>query len=71
MAFAQDIRAQEGRILHPLARLVRAAAERIRQHRLEQRTFRALSALSDRELDDLGLSRAQLRSVARNAARHN
>ena len=39
----------------------------IRRWRLERQTFNALSELSDRELDDLGIRRWQLREVARRA----
>ena len=41
-----------------------ALATRYKQHRLYRETFNGLSALSNRELDDLGLSRGNLRSVA-------
>ena len=70
MAFAHDIRAAEHGIAHRAAAALRAAARRYRQYRLEQRTYRELMALSDRELEDVGLSRSMLRSVAHNAATH-
>jgi uncharacterized protein YjiS (DUF1127 family) len=38
-----------------------------RRWRLERQTFAALSDLSDRELEDLGIKRWQLREVARRA----
>jgi len=40
----------------------------LRRRRLEWQTYSELSDLSDRELDDLGLSRSDLRVVARRAA---
>jgi uncharacterized protein YjiS (DUF1127 family) len=39
----------------------------LRRARLERQTYAELSALSDRELDDLGLTRATLREAARRA----
>jgi uncharacterized protein YjiS (DUF1127 family) len=39
----------------------------VRRWRMERQTFDALSSLSDRELDDLGIKRWQLRDVARRA----
>ncbi|MGC1494247.1 MAG: DUF1127 domain-containing protein [Sulfitobacter sp.] len=41
-----------------------ALATRYKQHRTYRETFNELSALSNRELNDLGLSRANLRSIA-------
>ena len=38
-----------------------------RRWRMERQTLNALSNLSDRELDDLGIRRWQLREVARRA----
>lgn len=34
------------------------------QHKIVQRTYRELDALSDRELNDIGLSRCDIRRVA-------
>ena len=42
--------------------------EDLRRARLERQTYAELSELSDRELDDLGLTRATLREAARRAA---
>ena len=36
--------------------------------RLERQTVRELSALSNRDLDDLGINRSMIKSVARQAA---
>jgi uncharacterized protein YjiS (DUF1127 family) len=41
---------------------------KIRAYALYRETVRELSQLSDRELDDLGISRFQIASVARQAA---
>lgn len=45
--------------------LIRAAIER---RRLYSRTFHELSALSERELNDLGIHRAMIAEIARQAA---
>ena len=42
--------------------------ERQRQRRLYRETYNGLYALSDRELDDLGLTRGELHDVSRDAA---
>jgi len=42
-------------------------ADDLRRARLERQTYAELSELSDRELDDLGLTRANLRDAARRA----
>jgi uncharacterized protein YjiS (DUF1127 family) len=43
---------------------------RIKERRLYRQTFEGLNALSNRELDDLGLSRSELRYIAKESA-HN
>lgn len=53
-----------GRIADGFARLAAAHARR----NLYRRTVRELEALSDRELADLGLNRAAIHGVARDAA---
>ena len=42
---------------------------RYRQHRMYRETFEGLSALSNRELNDLGLYRSELRRVAAETSR--
>lgn len=44
-------------------------ATRYKQHRMYRETFNGLSALSNRELADLGLNRSELRHVSREAAK--
>jgi len=51
-----------------VAAAVRGLAGRIRAMIRERRTLRALSALSERELADIGLSPAEITAVARAAA---
>jgi len=41
-----------------------ALATRYKQHRMYRETFDGLSALSNRELNDLGLNRSELRRVS-------
>ena len=48
--------------------LIDGVRTRIEQIRVYRQTVRALSELSDRDLRDLGLSRAMIRSVAKEAA---
>ncbi len=46
----------------------RGLVETLRQARRARRTAAALSELSDRQLDDIGLTRGEIRSVSRAAA---
>lgn len=48
--------------------LVDSVRTRIDQVRVYRQTVRSLSELSDRDLQDLGLSRAMIRAIAREAA---
>lgn len=42
---------------------------KLRSYRKYQETYRELSRLTSRELDDLGISRSDIPSIARKAAR--
>jgi len=42
---------------------------KLRSYRKYQETYRELARLSGRELDDLGISRADIPAIARRAAR--
>lgn len=55
--------------LAALRGLVARIRERIEEERRYRQTLRELSSLSDRELDDIGIGRGQIREVAREAAR--
>jgi uncharacterized protein YjiS (DUF1127 family) len=57
------------RALEAIARLFDAAAVRHAQRRVYQETLNELSKLSTRELDDMGMHRSNLRSIAQDAAR--
>ena len=48
---------------------IETVATRYKQHRLYRATFTELNNLSDRDLADIGLHRANLRSVALEASR--
>ncbi|NDR56585.1 DUF1127 domain-containing protein [Pseudoruegeria sp. M32A2M] len=49
--------------------MVDGGLTKLRQFRAYRRTMDELSTLGDRELGDLGLSRAMFREIAREAAR--
>ncbi|NIZ15374.1 DUF1127 domain-containing protein [Phaeobacter sp. HF9A] len=51
-----------------LAGMFQVAREKFEQHRIYRQTLSELSALSNRELADLGLHRSMLKSVALEAA---
>lgn len=68
MAYANVSRAASGSFLDRLSALfasVRAAASR---RRLYLQTFRELNGLTERELTDLGIHRASIADIAREAA---
>jgi uncharacterized protein YjiS (DUF1127 family) len=71
MAFAQDIRTLEAGLVQRISSAFKALGARYAEYRLQQRTFNELNALSDRELDDLGLNRSMLASIAFDAAKNN
>ncbi len=70
MAFAHDTqRAQAGASLFQRAADLRAdLADRVAKYRLYRATVNELGQLNERELNDLGLSTADISAVARAAA---
>lgn len=71
MAFANDTHrthAAGATLWDRLADLRAALGERVARHRLYRQTVEELGALSDRDLADLGLHRALIADVAREAA---
>lgn len=50
------------------ADLAAGLTERLAAHRTYRATVNELSALGDRELDDLGVTRAEIPAIARQAA---
>lgn len=69
MAYAQTERTLEGtRLTDRLSALVEMLRLSMVRRAVYRQTLAELSALSDRELNDLGLHRSCLRSVAEEAA---
>ncbi|KIC49185.1 DUF1127 domain-containing protein [Tateyamaria sp. ANG-S1] len=67
MAYYNDVAQRSDlveRILGTAARMFEAAADRRAQRRVYRTTLNELSALSNRELADLGLHRSELKRVA-------
>ncbi len=52
-----------------IAELLDAARQRRERNRIYSETLAELASMSDRELEDVGLSRLMIRDVARDAAR--
>ena len=53
-----------------MANWFKKLAAKYQQHRLAQTTIRELSRLSDRELNDMGLTRGDIYSVAHGTSDH-
>jgi len=68
MAFATDLHALNGNITHRIAAAYKSAATRFACNRVYRQTVSELSALSNRELTDLGLSRSTIKRTAFEAA---
>ncbi len=68
MAHTTDVRHSGTSIFSGLEGLRNAIATRFDQYRTYSNTLRELETLSNRELNDLGLSRHSLRTVAHEAA---
>ena len=69
MAYLTTTTANDSAILSRITTAIDTLALRIKERRLFRETFDGLSALSNRELADLGLDRSELRAVAWDAAR--
>lgn len=54
-----------------LVDLQASLAQRLAQIRAYRTTVNELAGLSDRELSDLGIARADIRAIAQEAARHS
>ena len=70
MAYATTHTATTSTLMNRLGATLRGVATRYREHRMYRQTFDGLSALSNRELADLGLNRSELRFVSRESARN-
>ncbi len=72
MAYANDIRSHAGfSFTDRLSGLVRSVAEARAKRAIYVRTLRELEALSTRDLTDLGIARAMIPQLAREAAYGN
>jgi len=69
MAYMNTTTAAHPSVFAQLGAILEGVATRYKQHRLYRATFDELSALSNRELSDLGLSRSDLRRVSIEASR--
>lgn len=68
MAMATHTAALKGMHVSGITTMIEAAKTRFARYRLYRQTVSELSALSNRELADLGLSRTMIRGLARQAA---
>lgn len=53
---------------NPVSSILKALRARFEKRALYMRTYRELQSLTDRELDDIGLSRSMIHEVATQAA---
>ncbi len=68
MAYVNSTRAASATSGDRLSGIVETIRTAIERRRLYNRTFRELAALTDRELNDLGISRMSIAEIAREAA---
>jgi len=68
MAFATEIHATNGDITSRITATLKSATNRVANYRIYRKTVSELSALSSRELDDLGLNRSMIKRVSLEAA---
>ncbi|WP_372573744.1 DUF1127 domain-containing protein [Ruegeria jejuensis] len=71
MAATNDFSAANGLELSGFYAGIESLKNRFEQYRVYRRTLSELSALSDRELADLGMHRGMIRSIAMEAAYDN
>ena len=68
MAYVNSSRATSIGVFDRVSALVAAVKLSLQRRAIYQQTLHELNSLSDRDLTDLGLSRASIRTVAREAA---
>lgn len=68
MAYTTEIHGAHADIPHRIAATFKSVTMRVASYRLYRKTVNELSALSSRELDDLGLSRSMIKRTALEAA---
>ncbi len=64
MTFVNDIRHFEADVLSRVGSAARSFGEGFEKRRQFKNTVRELSALEDRDLDDLGVNRCDIREIA-------
>lgn len=69
MTFLNETRIGSTGLVERLQLAVETYRANARRRRVERETYHALSALSKRELWDLGIDRSQISSIARESAR--
>ena len=67
MAFANEIRSYEYGIVRRMRATMEQARIQYNKNREISRTYQELNRLSDRDLNDLGIARANLRQIAKSA----
>lgn len=68
MAFIATNKTAHGGMADRFADFVRAQRERLQNYRVYRQTFNELARLDDRDLADMGINRAMIPSIAREAA---
>jgi len=68
MAFTTDIHSVNASATDSFFGLLKSASTRVANYRAYRKTVNELSALSSRELDDLGLNRSMIKRIALEAA---
>jgi uncharacterized protein YjiS (DUF1127 family) len=68
MAYATDIRTAGMTIGHRISDLRASLADRYARRMVYRTTLNELATLNDRDLDDLGISRSMIKSIAWDAA---
>jgi len=71
MAFATETRSTGASIVERIAAYAEEFKTRRAQYRMYRQTVKELSALTARELDDLGVHRSMIQSIAHEAAYKN
>jgi len=68
MAYATEIHASHGDITHRITAVLKSVTTRVANYRTYRKTVNELSALSARELDDLGLNHSMIKRISLEAA---
>ena len=68
MAFTTEFHGTNADVTGRFRAILKSATNRVANYRMYRKTVNELSALSARELDDLGLNRSMIKRVALEAA---